>query len=138
MSVKENPGTSRHRAGSKISETMASLWRTVRGPLAGPRQSVKAGAVASAMDVRQRARGHREVRGVQHLDASVLLTVEGGDDRRGGARLASQVERDAGVVEPHAQVVLVGGSFFFCCYGGHRERLGVEHAAHRGAAGAGA
>jgi len=59
--------------------------------------------------VLQRARVVRELAGVEHLDAGVLLTVERGHDRRGGPGLAAELERLPRAVEPQAQMELVSG-----------------------------
>ena len=59
------------------------------------------------MHVRQRSLAGRELGGVEYLNARVLPAVERRQYRHGGSRLAAQPERDLGVVEPQAKVVLV-------------------------------
>ncbi len=49
----------------------------------------------------------REIAGIEHLDACLLVTIEWGDARAGCARLATEIERHLWISEPQAQVILV-------------------------------
>ena len=85
-------------------------------------------------DSGQRARVDRELGGVEGLDAGVLLAVERGHGRDLRAGLAAQGERQVGVVEPQAEVVLVGRRERGGAAERHGEGLAVEDAANRGPA----
>jgi hypothetical protein len=71
-----------------------SVWRPARHPKRpwagrwlGRESSATAQRRALRGNVRQWARVDGELGGVEHLDAGVLLPVEGGDGRRGGTGL---------------------------------------------------
>jgi len=103
-------GLTRERIRQLEKQSLSKLRHPSRAQplpcLRGPAPSFS--ARLSAVDVGQRPGVDRELRGVHDLDAGVLLAVERRHGRHGGAGLTAQVERDAGVVEPDAEMVLVG------------------------------
>src|SRR5215470_15448426 len=104
-----------------------------RGATGGSPWSLRGGNRWSALNLGQRARVDRELRGVEHLDARVLLPVERRHDRRRRAGLAAKLERGLRVVEPKPQVVLVRRGERDGAAGGHREGLRVKDALYGGA-----
>src|SRR5579885_589957 len=77
----------------------------------------------------------REVAGVEDLNPSVLLAVEGCDDRAGLARLAAELERHVRIIEPETQVILMcSAEGRRRAAGGDGECLDIEDTAHAHAA----
>src|SRR5258706_3430836 len=88
------------------------------------------------LHMRQGASVVREVTCIEHLDACMLLTIERCDDWLRLTGFAAEIERHLRIIEPEAQVILVGWweRDTTVVTKGNRERLHVEDALHCDAA----
>src|SRR5579859_595447 len=101
-----------------------------------PARPAQEGRDALRRDVRKRASVIREVAGVQHLNTGVLFAIERRDNRVVliMPRLAAQFGRYFGVIEPEAEVILMGCREGCRAAGRDGECLDIEDAAHAHAA----